>query len=71
MLGGAHADRLQSGMAHSFGKVVGTAAQIKRGKEIFTAYVFKDGIGLAKEALKTARPRMPGNYSVEIEPISA
>src|SRR3989338_4023306 len=66
MLGGAHADRLQSGMAHSFGKVVGTAAQIKRGKEIFTAYVFKDGIDQAKIALLAANPRMPGKYGVEI-----
>ena len=30
MLGGAHADRIQTGMAHSFGKVTGTAAQIKK-----------------------------------------
>src|SRR3989344_6316461 len=32
MLGGAHADRIQSGMAHSFGKVSNTAAQVKKGK---------------------------------------
>ncbi len=69
MIGGAHADRLQSGMAHSFGKVVGCAAQVKRGKEIFTAFVFKDGIAFAKEALETAGPRMPGNYCIEIDQI--
>jgi len=69
MIGGAHADRLQSGMAHSFGKVVGVAAQVKRGKEIFTAFVFKDGIDSAKQALKTANPRMPGNFTVNIEQI--
>lgn len=69
MIGGAHADRLQSGMAHSFGKAIGSAAQVKRGKTIFTAYVLKDGVDLAKEAMKTANPRMPGNYVVEIEQI--
>lgn len=69
MIGGAHADRLQSGMAHSFGKAVGCAAQVKRGKTIFTAHVLKDGVDLAKEAMKTANPRMPGNYIIEIEQI--
>ncbi len=71
MIGGAHADRLQSGMAHSFGKVVGMAAQIKKGREIFTAYVNKEGIEFAKEALKTAAPRMPGNFMIDINPIKA
>lgn len=70
MIGGAHADRLQSGMAHSFGKVVGVAAQVRRGKEIFTAYVFKDGIETAKEAMKLATPRMPGGYGVDIRQIA-
>ena len=69
MIGGAHADRLQSGMAHSFGKVVGTAAQVKRGKEIFTAHVFKDGVETARGAMKAAGPRMPGTYSVAIDQI--
>ena len=71
MLGGAHADRLQTGMAHSFGKVMNSAAQIRKGKELFTAYVFKNGIDHAKIAMKTACPRLPGSFSVEIEPISA
>ncbi len=71
MLGGAHADRLQTGMAHSFGKVVNSAAQVKRGKEIFTAYVYKNGLDFAKAALKAGNPRLPGNFIVEIEPISS
>lgn len=70
MLGGAHADRLQSGMAHSFGKVIGSAAQVRKGKEIFTAYVYKGGVELAKQAFKTANPRLPGPCSIVIEPIS-
>ena len=68
MLGGAHADRLQSGMAHSFGKVVGTAAQVKRGNPVFTVWVDKENIDKAKTALETANPRLPGNKChIEIE----
>ena len=70
MLGGAHADRLQTGMAHSFGKVVNTAAQVKRGKEVFTAWVFKAGLDQAKLALKSAGPRLAGQFSIEVESVS-
>lgn len=71
MLGGAHADRLQTGMAHSFGKVIGSAAQVKKGKEIFTAWVFKEGVELARDAIKHANSRLPGRSSVEVEEIKA
>jgi len=71
MLGGAHADRLQTGMAHSFGKVVNTAAQVKKGKELFTAWVFKTGLDSAKDAFKSAGPRLSGQFSIEIEPLAA
>lgn len=71
MLGGAHADRLQTGMAHSFGKVVNTAAQVRRGKELFTAWVNKEGLDFAKQAFKAAGPRLSGKFTIEIEPISA
>ena len=68
MLGGAHADRLQSGMAHSFGKVSGTAEQVMVGNPIFTVWVDKENIDKAKEALQTANPRLPGNKClIEIE----
>jgi len=67
MLGGAHADRIQTGMAHSFGKVTGTAAQIKKGREIFSAWVNAQGLDKAKEALKSANPRMPGKCTLVVE----
>ncbi len=70
MLGGAHADRLQTGMAHSFGKVVNSAAQVKRGKELLTVWVFKAGLDQAKQAFKSANPRLSGKFSIEVEPIS-
>lgn len=59
MLGGAHADRLQSGMAHSFGKAVGLAAQAKKGKVLFSVRVNADKIGVATECLKKAVSRIP------------
>ncbi|HZX12422.1 MAG TPA: 50S ribosomal protein L16 [Candidatus Nanoarchaeia archaeon] len=67
MLGGAHADRLQTGMAHSFGKVIGTAAQIKTGTIVFTAFVDKAQVEKAGKALAAAGPRLPGKYLVRIE----
>ena len=66
MLGGAHADRLQTGMAHSFGKVMNCAAQVFEGKPVFTAYVDKEGLEAAKKALECANPRLPGKYLVVI-----
>ncbi|MBI5391978.1 50S ribosomal protein L16 [Candidatus Woesearchaeota archaeon] len=67
MLGGAHADRLQTGMAHSFGKVIGSAAQLKEGKTIFTVFVDKAGVESAKTSLMYASPRLPGHVTVAVE----
>ncbi|HLC56612.1 MAG TPA: 50S ribosomal protein L16 [Candidatus Nanoarchaeia archaeon] len=67
MLGGAHADRLQSGMAHSFGKTVGSAAQVKVGKTVFMVKVNKENIDHARSSLKKATPRLPGTYTILIE----
>ena len=59
MLSGAHADRLQTGMAHSFGRPVGAAAQVKKNHTIFTVSVNKENINKAIEALKKAASRVP------------
>lgn len=66
ILTGGHADRLQTGMAHSFGKPISVAAQVKKGKSLFTAYVNENDIEVAKEALKAAFPRLPTQCSIEI-----
>ncbi len=66
-LGGAHADGLQTGMAHSFGKVVNRAAQVRRGATLFTAFVNDNGLELAKTALKSANPRLPGQCTIQVE----
>jgi large subunit ribosomal protein L10e len=66
MLGGAHADRLQTGMAHAFGKPVGLAAQVKKGKIMFSVKVNSDSIENARKSLMKASPRMPGQCRIEI-----
>src|SRR3989338_4147101 len=66
MLTGAGADRMQTGMQLAFGRPVGIAAQIKRGKAIFSVKVDQDAIGSAKYALRKATPRLPGHYGVAV-----
>ena len=66
MLGGAHADRLQTGMAHAFGKPVGLASQVKTGKVMFSVNVNAENIESAKESLLKATPRLPGRATIEI-----
>ncbi len=65
MIGGAHADRLQSGMAHSFGRVVGAAAQVMEGKSILTARA--DDINVVKEAFRKSIPRLPVKCKINIQ----
>lgn len=67
MLGGAHADRLQTGMSHAFGKVMGAAAQVKKGKVLFTASVDKENIEFAKASLKEAIVKLPCSCSIEVK----
>ncbi|MBU1203640.1 MAG: 50S ribosomal protein L16 [Nanoarchaeota archaeon] len=67
MLSGAHADRLQTGMQRSFGKSIGFAAQVKKGKVVFSVLVNKEHVNNAIEAAKLANPRLPGKYSVEVK----
>jgi len=70
MLTGAGADRMQTGMQLAFGKAIGLAAQVKKGKILFTVGVEKSGTELAKKALKKAMPRLPGKYGIVINKVS-
>ena len=69
MLAGAGADRMQKGMQQAFGRPVGLAARVKKGQSIFSVYTTKENINYAKNALDKARPRMPGQFSINIEEI--
>lgn len=66
MLTGAGADRMQTGMQQAFGKVTGTAAQVKNGTTLFTVNVPEDGVGFVKELLNKAKPRIAGKIAVEV-----
>ena len=55
----AQADRFQEGMKKAYGKPVGVAAQVRRGKTIFIAGVTEKGVEIAREALKRASDKFP------------
>lgn len=55
----AQADRFQEGMKKAYGKPVGIAAQVRRGKTILIAGVTEKGVEVAREALKRASDKFP------------
>lgn len=67
MLTGAGADRMQTGMQLSFGKPVGVAAQIDKGKAIFTVACHKEAISVVREILNKIKTKLPGDKSVVVE----
>lgn len=66
ILGGAHADRIQSGMAHSFGKVISLAAQVKKGKTLFTTFIDEENLEYARGCMNSMRHKLPAKCTVEI-----
>ena len=68
---GAGADRLSTGMAHSFGKAIGIAAQVRPGQELFTLHVPKENVPLARTALKNASKKLPCRCTVIVVELDA
>ena len=66
-LTGAGADRMSQGMSQAFGKVTSRAAQVKKGKSIFTIYVNQNSLENAKKSLRKAIPRLPGIYDLVVK----
>ncbi len=67
---GAGADRLSSGMSHSFGSVVGRAAIVNPGKEIFFISCDDDKIArIARDALIPVKAKIPGKCRIIFEKI--
>jgi len=64
---GAGADRMSTGMQKSFGKCIGIAAQIKKGKILFRLDVNKENLELAKKALKRASYKIPCSCQITVE----
>ncbi|RLE39305.1 50S ribosomal protein L16 [Candidatus Woesearchaeota archaeon] len=67
---GAGADRMSTGMKHSFGKSIGIAARIKKGQKIMTVAVNKSGLATAKKALIRAKQKLPNSYHIIAEKIA-
>ena len=63
---GAGADRMSTGMAHSFGKNISSAARVREGQAIFEVGVDKNGVALAKKALKIMATKFPCTCLIEI-----
>lgn len=64
---GAGADRMSTGMTMSFGKPIGIAAQVKKGKAIMDLSVDEKDIATAKEALKRAQNKLPMHCMIKIK----
>lgn len=56
---GAGADRLSTGMKHSFGKTIGTAAKVEVGKILFEVFLPKENEEVGRGALKAAGKKLP------------
>jgi len=57
---GAGADRLSSGMRHSFGVTMGRAAIVNRGKELFVVYCPDEASArAAKRTMEKVKPKVP------------
>jgi large subunit ribosomal protein L10e len=67
---GAGADRLSSGMKHSFGIIIGRAAMVKEGQEIFLITTDTEKAArVAREALMTVKPKVPCKGRILLEKI--
>jgi large subunit ribosomal protein L10e len=64
---GAGADRLSTGMQKAFGKPIGIAAQVKKGKILFEIQVDEKNVELARTALKKAIHKLPVSGIIEIK----
>jgi large subunit ribosomal protein L10e len=67
MIFGAHADRLQDGMRNAFGKAVGVAARVKVDQALIMININKDGIEVAKTALKRGGAKLPTPCRIVVE----
>lgn len=63
---GAGADRFSTGMQKSFGKPIGSAARVKKGKVLFYVSVDKPHLETAKKALHRAGTKVPCSCSIKV-----
>ncbi|MBI2548652.1 50S ribosomal protein L16 [Candidatus Woesearchaeota archaeon] len=63
---GAGADRMSTGMKLSFGKPIGSAAQVKRGQTLILLRCEKQHLEAAREAMRRAANKFPCSCSVRV-----
>lgn len=66
MLAIPHADRMQTGMALSYGKPIGRAAVVDKDQPIIVLDINKRYLNEAKHCLKIADNKMPHTYRIEV-----
>eukprot|EP01017_Pseudomicrothorax_dubius_P030383 TRINITY_DN3790_c0_g1_i2.p1 TRINITY_DN3790_c0_g1~~TRINITY_DN3790_c0_g1_i2.p1 ORF type:complete len:258 (+),score=87.85 TRINITY_DN3790_c0_g1_i2:70-774(+) len=66
MLSCAGADRLQTGMAHAFGKPIGKVARVKIGQILFSVRVREQHQKVAVDALRRAKNKFSGRQRVVV-----
>ncbi len=67
---GAGADRMSTGMTQSFGIVIGRAAIVKPGKEIFfVSAIDEKGARIARDALTTVKAKVPCKTRIVFEKV--
>ncbi len=63
---GAGADRLSTGMKHSFGKIIGTAARVFAGSSMFDLYLPEGEENFGRDVLKLLSKKLPVRTRVEV-----
>ncbi|MFH1588044.1 MAG: 50S ribosomal protein L16 [Candidatus Diapherotrites archaeon] len=63
---GAHADRIQTGMSHAFGKAIGRAVRAKKGQALLSVLALEKDVKNVKEILKGAKSRLPCKVKIEV-----
>lgn len=65
MLTGAGADRMQTGMQRSFGRIIGTASQIRAGAPLFSVHIDAADKQLVLDAYHSAKSKLPCRCRIE------
>lgn len=71
MILGAGADRLQKGMRHAYGRPTDRGARIHAGQTVFSLLTTSEKSDIAREALRRAKCKLPGKFSIIATPAGA
>ncbi len=63
---GAHADRIQKGMSHGFGKPTGRAIRTRPGMKLLSILVDEPNIAIAKDSILRVKAKLPCALHVEV-----